>query len=211
MSRCVLDKNHRQGINGNDQITKILQIKTLTSITYHEPFLKEIFLKQIIPKFQIPILFLDFDLMYSGYIESQIMQQPQNLTLLQPEKNNLHELLTINLSRLSKEKSLVIIDSINGFFNSLESESDVGRLVNSYILLVVSIASMSKSYVLLFSHTKKKEKNWFLTITSRQLVEAPETTKIHLDRHDSTIRMIIFDEQGSEINSCVIPMKSELI
>jgi len=47
-------------------------------------------------------------------------------------------------------KSVVVIDSLNGFFNILKDD-DAGMLINSFIMMLASSAKNTKSIILVGS------------------------------------------------------------
>ena len=68
----VLGKNPEQ-ILDNDLISvrKEFSNKNPNIILCSEPFLKAEFLNELIDSINCPVIFLDFDLLYSGYIISE--------------------------------------------------------------------------------------------------------------------------------------------
>ena len=79
------------------------------------------------------------------------------------------------------EESLVIIDSLNGFFNLLEGKKDIGRLINSFLMVLVSSAKHTKSTVLIGALSKLNDENKFILYnTGRHVIENKHFTKIQL-------------------------------
>ncbi len=212
MTRWVLDKNPNSIPNDNfDNIKKIIQQNTINSITYTEPFLKTVFLTNLLPSIKNPVIYLDFDLLFSGYIASGIISSNRSITLLQPTKNNWNEMLKNILKQISQEKSTIIIDSINGFYNLFYEIKNAGRLVNSLIMLFVNFSKMSNSHLIITTMVKQKNKDeWVLSVVGRHTVEIKQMTKIHLDKKNGNLKMTV-DSTGNnkEIHAALI--KSELI
>jgi len=137
----------------------------------------------------LPIIYLDFDLLYTGYINSGLVQSNENLTLIQPTTENWNGSFSKVLQRVSNEKCLVIIDSLNGFFNMFENE-DSGRQINAQILLLSYNAEMSNSKILLMCLANlKDDSSWTLSLTGRQLIEHNHTLQIHIDEKDSLVTL----------------------
>ena len=193
MARCVLDKNPEQILESDvEKIKKILDENIMNTITYSDPFLKTIFISNLIPSIKDPIIYLDFDLLYSGYIKAGIISSIQNVSLLQPTKTNFNEMLKTILTQISKEKSIIIIDSLNGIFNLFNQSPDVGRLVNSFIMFFASIARMSNSKLVIPTMVRRnKENQLVLSVTGRQMVESKQMTKIHINENKSNLEMDI--------------------
>ena len=212
MTRFVLDKNPE--LNSDENLTgimKIMELNTLNSIMFSDPFLKTNFFNKLISTTSIPVYYLDFDLLYSGYIASNIIFLRPEITIYQPTKDDWIETLKTVLLKLSEEKSMLIIDSLNGFFNLCNEKKDAGRLVNSYIMLLSSVAKMSSSYLLLASNTRKRNnEGWVLSITGRHVIESKHMTKIYLNQLNSDIIANLIGETNSTLRSIKIPIKPEL-
>jgi len=165
----------------NLQIIDILEQNTLNMIFYENSFTKTTFFVKILPKWNIPTFYLDFDLLYSGFVKSGQTPLSKNTTLLCPNADNLHENLRSIIDKISKIKSLVIIDSLNGFFNLLEDRKDTGQIINSLIMLLVSSAKNANSIVVIGSLSKLiNENEWVLYNTGRHVIENKYMTKIQL-------------------------------
>ena len=92
------------------------------------------------------------------------------------------------IEKISKTRSLVIIDSLNGFFNLLEGKKDLGRLINSFLMLLVSSAKHTKSTVIVGALSKLNDENkWILYNTGRHVIENDHFTKIQLTRSENNI------------------------
>ena len=212
MTRWVLDKNPNLISNDNfDNIKKIIQQNTINSITYTEPFLKTVFLTNLLPLIKKPVIYLDFDLLFSGYIASGIISSNSTMTLLQPTETNWNEMLKNILKQISQEKSTIIIDSINGFYNLFYEIKNVGRLINSLIMLFVCFSKMSNSHLIITTMVKQKTKDeWVISIIGRHTVETKQMTKIHLDKKNGNLKMtVVSNGNNKETHAALI--KSELI
>ncbi len=164
------------------QPEKILSQKQINSILYSDPFLKAGFISKLIKDTNINVLYLDLDLLYSGYIISGIIPSQKNLTLLQPTADTIGEMLTEILAKSSISQSLIVIDSLNGLFNLLNRKKDVGKTVASVIMLITSMARITNSYVLIASMVRyKKEEGWILSPTGKRLIETKNSKKILLE------------------------------
>ena len=212
MTRWVLDKNPNLISNDIfDNIKKIIQQNTINSITYTEPFLKTVFLTNLLPLIKKPVIYLDFDLLFSGYIASGIISSNSTMTLLQPTETNWNEMLKNILKQISQEKSTIIIDSINGFYNLFYEIKNVGRLINSLIMLFVCFSKMSNSHLIITTMVKQKAKDeWVISIIGRHTVETKQMTKIHLDKKNGNLKMtVVSNGNNKETHAALI--KSELI
>ena len=172
----------------NLQIKDILEQNTLNVIYYESSFAKTTFFVKILSKWNIPTFYLDFDLLYSGFVKSGLTPLSKNITLLCPDADILHENLRSVVDKISKTKSLVIIDSLNGFFNLLEDRKDTGQIINSLIMLLTSSAKNVNSIVVVGSLSKLiNENEWVLYNTGRHVIENKYMTKIQLTESNGNI------------------------
>ena len=172
----------------NLQIKNILEQNTLNVIFYESSFAKTTFFVKILSKWNIPTFYLDFDLLYSGFVKSGLTPLSKNITLLCPDADILHENLRSVVDKISKTKSLVIIDSLNGFFNLLEDRKDTGQIINSLIMLLTSSAKNVNSIVVVGSLSKLiNENEWVLYNTGRHVIENKYMTKIQLTESNGNI------------------------
>jgi len=169
-------------------IQNTLKQNTANMIFYEDSFMKTAFFTKEIPNWEIPIFYFDFDLQYTGFVKTGITPLPKNLTIFYPENGSLHKDLKHVIEKISKTKSLVIIDSLNGFFNFLENKKDLGRLINSFLMLLVSSAKHTKSTVIVGILSKQNnEDKWILHNTGRHVLENEHFTKIQLTRSENDI------------------------
>lgn len=208
-----MDKNPKQYSDEDlSCLMEIIELNTLNSIMFSDPFLKIVFLNQLMLKTNTPIFYLDFDLLYSGYVTSNIISLRNGATLYRPTKENWIKTFKTILQKLSKNKSMLIMDSLNGLFNLHNEKKDAGRLINSYIMLLSCVAKMSNSCLVLPSITRKKnDEGWVLSITGRHIVESKQMTRIQLEQIDSNMIANVIDEKDNTKQSIKIPIKAELI
>ena len=200
----VLDKNPDQSSsNGITQARKYLNENTLSVVLCKEPFAKAAFLTKLTEASDIPVIYLDFDLLYSGYVKSEMIQQSPNVSLYAPSKEDWNEILKKILLVVLNQKSIVIIDSLNGLYNILDGK-DIGRLVNAYIMLISFVAKESGSSVLFSSMGRRKDKEgWVLSPTGRRVIDT-QMTKIYLEKIDSEITMQVIGKDEAVLESIKI-------
>ena len=125
--------------------------------------------------------------------------------MLSPENGSLHEDLKSVIEQISKKRSLIIIDSLNGFFNVLEGNKDVGRLVNSFLMLLVASARHTKSTVILGILSKlNEENNWVLYNTGRSVIDNDHFTKIRLARKENNILTKLLNPDNSNSSELIL-------
>ena len=139
----------------------------LSSNSFH----KIEFLNKIISSTKNPIIFVDMDLLYSGYIESKIIQHKENLTIFQPSNQNWKEKLAEITNKISKEEFLIIIDSFNGIYNIFD-DLESARFVNSCIMLLSSLGKQSNSTIIITALARKKENSeWILSPGGKKIMK----------------------------------------
>ena len=186
-------------------IQNMLEQNTANMIFYEDSFVKTAFFTKEIPNWEIPIFYFDFDLQYTGFMRSETIPQIKNLTLLSPENDNLHENLKSVIGQISKKRSLIIIDSLNGFFNVLEGNKDVGRLVNSFLMLLITSARNTKSTVIVGILSKLNEENkQVLYNTGRSVIDNDHFTKIQLARKENNILAKLLNPDNSNNSELIL-------
>ena len=209
----MLDKNPKLDFDKNFlDFMKILESNTLNHVMYSDPFLKLDFLNRIILATNFPIIYLDLDLLFSGYIASNIIHKNENVTLYQPNKHNFLETIKKILLEISEKKSILIVDSLNGMFNFYHDNKDAGRLINSFIMLFGSVAKNSESKIIVSSMARRKNnEEWILSITGRHIVESKQMNLIQLEKKNSSIITNILDEKAVPKKSFSFQFNTEII
>ena len=198
MINDLLSKNPEQV---NSKIENILEQNLLNIIYYENSFAKARFLTKTIEKWDIPTFYLDFDLLYSGYVKANMVPTLKNVTLLWPNSENLRENLESVIEKISMTKSVVVIDSLNGFFNILEDD-DAGMLINSFIMMLASSAKNTKSIILVGSLSKLNEENDFVLHSSgRHVIDNKHMEKIQLVESNGLLKINILNFDNSTKSS----------
>src|SRR3989337_99691 len=191
----MLFKNHNNDSdNGTLNLESILSQTKINSILYSDPFLKAGFIAKLVQDTKIDILYLDLDLLYSGYVVSGMLTTPSNLSLFQPTMELWNKILTNILVKLSIKKSIIIVDSLNGLYNLLNEKKEIGKLVNSYIMFITSMARF------------KKEEGWVLSPTGKRLIETNMVKKILLKQDESGIILDFLNKEKTIIPSNLISL-----
>ncbi len=172
----MLDKNPEQVIDNDlTQIRIKFEQNNPNVILCSKPFHKIEFLNRLINSTEDEIIFIDMDLLYTGYVQSQMMQKKEKLTIFYPSKINWKKELAEIIVKSSKEKLLVIIDSINGMYN-LFDELESTRFINSCIMLLSSIGNHCESSIIITGMARKKENNkWILSPGGKHIIKSEKT------------------------------------
>ncbi len=197
----MLDKNPNQNsLIGFNEAKKYLEKNTLNSVLCKEPFVKAAFLNKLIECTDVPVFYLDFDLLYSGYVNSNMFPKKFNVSLFSPSKNDWNHVLKKILMMISNEKSIVIIDSLNGLYNLFDSKN-IGRFVNTCIMLLVFVAKESGSSVLVTSLARKRDEGWVLSPTGRRIIDSKIMTNFYLKKQKAEMIIDVIGNNESIINS----------
>ena len=163
-----MDKNHTTF--DNFQLLEEHLVPSSSNLLFYEnAFSKIQLIQEITSKQNLPVLYIDLDLLFSGYVKSELVTIP-NLTLFTTLESKMNEILPKIFSKISKEPHLVIFDSINGLYNTLSNDADSGRMVNSILMLLARNVIFSNSILIISVLATKKENDWVLP-NGRQILE----------------------------------------
>ena len=186
-------------------IRNMLEQNTTNMIFYEDSFTKTSFFTREVSNYKVPIFYIDFDLQYTGFVKSGITEEMENLNLLHPENGSLREDLKSIIAKISREKSLIVIDSLNGFFNILEGDKDLGRLINSFLMLLVSAANHTESTILVGALSRLNEEGrWVLYNTGRSVIDNEHFTKIQLTKKENNAFATLLNSDNSRDSDLIL-------
>ena len=186
----MLDKNPEINLNDDfkhiqNEFKKNVPSLVLCSNAFH----KIEFLDKLIFSIKNPIIFVDMDLLYSGYIESKIIQKKENLMIFQPNRLNWEQKLSETISKISNQEFLIIIDSFNGIYN-LFDDLESARFVNSCIMLLSSLGKQSNSTIVITAMARKKDNNeWILSPGGKQIMKLPKSSVYFLKKNKNKLKI----------------------
>ena len=190
----VLDKNPEIILDDNlekiqNEFRKNVPSLVLCSNSFH----KIEFLNKLINSVKNPIIFVDMDLLYSGYIESKMIQKRENLVIFQPNKLNWEKELSEIITKGSKTKFLIIIDSFNGIYN-LFDDLESARFVNSCIMLLSSLGKQSNSTIIITTMARKKDNDeWILSPGGKHILKSAKTEVYFLKKIQNDLKIKTID------------------
>ncbi|WP_048110570.1 hypothetical protein [Nitrosarchaeum koreense] len=194
----MLDKNPQE-ILDNDltYVKKEFSIKNPNMILCSEPFLKAEILNELIDSSTYPIIFLDFDLLYSGYVVSELIKKNERVEIYRPSKIDLKKIISEIANKISSEKFLVIIDSLNGFYNIFD-EKESGRFINASLMLLSSISMENGSSVIITAITRKNDGGeWILSPGGRHIIDSKKSGMFDLKRIDKSMIIRSLNQIGN--------------
>ena len=197
----LLDKNPEINLNDNleyfqNEFKKNVPSLVLCSNSFH----KIEFLNKIIISEKNPIIFVDMDLLYSGYIESKMIEQKENLMIFRPNKLDWKERLSDIICKISEKEFLIIIDSFNGIYN-LFDDLESARFVNSCLMLLSALGKQSDCSIVVSGMAKKNDSfEWILSPGGKHIMKLSKTNVYYLKKIENnlTIRIIDNDQNKSK-------------
>ena len=181
-----MEKNHTLFENFETAKNKMLPCST-NLIFYNDAFSKTKFMSKIMESFEDPIIYLDFDLLFSGYLVSEYIEKPPNLEIIKPDSKNLKDLLPNILTKISSQKTILIVDSLNVLHSFIDNDNQA-RFVNSLIMLLTTNAKFSTSILFVTCLGQKKDENWILP-TGRHILEFENVNRFEINENDAKIKI----------------------
>ena len=142
-----------------------------------DPLAKSAFFDEVIASTQGNVIYVDFDLMYSGHVASDILAQHENVEIIIPAQHNVLKIMTKAITHTLQDDSLIIIDSLNGMHRTYKSKD--GLAVNATLMMLASFARQSKSSVLIScTAVHDSEYGWSLSPIRRRIVKLGDKASI---------------------------------
>ena len=190
----MLDKNPEIILDDNlENIQNEFKKNVPSLVLCLNSFHKIEFLNKLINSVKNPIIFVDMDLLYSGYIESKIIQRRENLEIFQPNKLDWEKKLSEIITKSSEKELLIIVDSFNGLYNLFE-DLESARFVNSCIMLLSSLGKQSSSTIVITAMARKKDNNeWILSPGGKHIMKSDKTGIYFLKKIQNDLKIKSID------------------
>ena len=204
----VLDKSPERVLDNNlTHIQNEFRQNLPSIVLCSEPFHKAEFLNRLINSVENPIIFVDMDLLYTGYIESGMIQEKNNVTIFHPDKESWKKELLEIITKVSKEEFLVVIDSFNGVYNMFD-DLESARFINSCIMLLSSVGRQTNSSVVITAMARKKENNeWVISPGGKQIIKSGKTGIFFLKKIKNNLVINTFE--NLDTNSKIFKIEQE--
>ncbi|MDH3677156.1 MAG: ELP5 family protein [Nitrosopumilus sp.] len=190
-----MDKNPQHVLD--NELVKIkneFSIKNPNIIMCSKPFLKSEFLNRLVNFDSLPVIFLDFDLLYSGYTKSGMIKKDENVSIILSNRITWEKNLKEIIKKISEETSLIILDSLNGIYNIFD-ELESARLINSALMLLSYVARETKSIIVISAMTIKNDKGkWILSPSGRHLIESKKSAIYYLSSSETSLILNLRDQ-----------------
>ena len=199
-----MHKNSRSSSAVGEKIRKTIFEHNLNSISFDDSISKTYFFHKLTFLIDVPVLYLDFDLLYSGYLAANILPQNENLELFSP-KENWKDIMVQTMDKISKKQHIVILDSLNGFFSLLVDQKDSGRIINGIVMLLVSAAQKADSTIIIGSTAKfKKDDGWVIPGIGRHVIQIQKMNLLTVRKQTETLELVSVNHDNSV--KSVIPL-----
>ena len=125
------------------------------------PFSKHLFLESVVDASDCEVIYLDFDLLYSGYMSSGMTDPSTTVLIRHPSRESWDTELTNTLHMISQERYLVILDSLNTL-SALWNRSGSKHLAACSVMLMSSLGRKTDTHILVAAVGKQTKNGWDL-------------------------------------------------
>ena len=182
-------------------ISNLLNVDGLNTLLFYNPYAKLCFTSTITSHFN-KTTYLDFDTTYTAYVRSNLIKNYtfNNISLFTPSEGELE--LSINKMLYSiSNSSLLIIDSLNSFYNlyykqidieSLKGISNIQHTLSNFVMILLKLCQSLSIPILVTSMIRyRKKKEWIKTFTNRRLLQNKSTVILFVEMQSNN--MIFLD------------------
>ena len=178
-------------------ISNLLTIGGLNTLLFYNPYAKLCFTSTITSYFR-KTTYLDFDTTYTAYIRSKLIKNYtlNDVSLFTPCEGELELSINKILSNISNS-SLLIIDSLNSFYNlyykkidmeSLKGISNVQHTLSNFLMILLKLCQSLRIPILVTSMIRyRKKKEWIKTFTNKRLLQNKSTVILFVEMQNKNI------------------------
>lgn len=161
---------------------------TINTVLCQDAFAKERVVKMLAGLGALPTILIDFDLLYAGYARSgMIAGGGGNLTAYSPTEGGWEGVFKEVAARVSAQKSVLVVDSVNGFLSIFGGE-DSGRYADSCVMMLSSCVGCAGGRIFLFYVAEPAEGGgWVLRPTGRRVLEIAPASRFFARRRNGKI------------------------
>lgn len=178
-------------------ISNLLNIDGLNTLLFYNPYAKLCFTSTITSYFN-KTTYLDFDTTYTAYVKSNLIKNYtlRNISLFTPCEGELELSLNKILYSISNS-SLLIIDSLNSFYNlyfkkidieSLKGISNIQHTLSNFVMILLKLCQSLSIPILVTSMIRyRKKKEWIKTFTNRRLLQNKSTVILFVEMQSNNM------------------------
>ena len=159
----------------------LLTIGGLNTLLFYNPYAKLCFTSTITSYFR-KTTYLDFDTTYTAYTKSNLIKNYtlNDISLFTPNEGELESLITNIVSNISNS-SLLIIDSLNSFYNlyykkidmeSLKGISTIQHTLSNFLMILLKFCQSLRIPILVTNMMRyRKMEKWIKTPTNKRFLQ----------------------------------------
>jgi len=172
-----LDKSHGGGLLA-------VFADPVNSVLCQDAFAKEAVIRRMAEASPMPVILLDFDQLFTGYVNSGMLARDGNVRVYTPARDSWPRVFREVASLVSTKQTVLIVDSLNGFFSVFDGR-DSGRYANSCMMMLASCARGMGGKTILCGVARIREgEGWILHPTGRRAPDADSVSKFFVRRQD---------------------------
>lgn len=175
----------------------LLTIGGLNTLLFYNPYAKLCFTSTITSYFR-KTTYLDFDTTYTAYTKSNLIKNYtlNDISLFTPNEGELESLITNIVSNISNS-SLLIIDSLNSFYNlyykkidmeSLKGISTIQHTLSNFLMILLKLCHSLEIPILVTSMIRyRKKKEWIKTFTNKRLLQKKSSVILFVEMQNENM------------------------
>jgi len=169
----------------------LLTIGGLNTLLFYNPYAKLCFTSTITSYFK-KTTYLDFDTTYTAYTKSNLIKNStlNDISLFTPNEGELESLITNIVSNISNS-SLLIIDSLNSFYNlyykkidmeSLKGISTIQHTLSNFLMILLKFCQSLRIPILVTNMMRyRKKEKWIKTPTNKRFLQKKSTVILFVE------------------------------
>ena len=169
----------------------LLTIGGLNTLLFYNPYAKLCFTSTITSYFK-KTTYLDFDTTYTAYTKSNLIKNStfNDISLFTPNEGELESLITNIVSNISNS-SLLIIDSLNSFYNlyykkidieSLKGISTIQHTLSNFLMILLKFCQSLRIPILVTNMMRyRKMEKWIKTPTNKRFLQKKSTVILFVE------------------------------
>lgn len=159
-----------------------------------KPFHKAEMVNLLLNSINYPVILLDFDLLYSGYVASKMIQKRDDVHIFRPQREDWDKTLHTVLEKICQERFMVIIDSFNGFHN-MYNDKDSARFVNASLMLLAFVGKFQRCPVVAMALARKNKRNeWVLSPGGRRIINSKNSHLYTVSKNDDVLSVTLLEK-----------------
>ena len=133
-----------------------------------------------------------------------MIKKNENVMIYSSNKKNWEKDLKETIKKITKEKTLVILDSLNGIYNLFDDLESI-RFINSVIMLLSSISRNTQAQILVTAMTTKNDEGeWILSPNGNHLFDSKNSRNYYLVESETDLIIKIINKKMQNIQTFAI-------